>query len=390
MMIFQSVKMAFKSIWASKLRSFLTMLGIIIGVMSVIALVAIGQGATRRVTDQIQRLGSDLMTVNILGRGFSTAIDYEQAAQLADVEGVGSAAPVINQNATVKFQSRSASVNVTGATPDFLEVQNYELAAGRFIGPVDLDFRHRVAVLGADTAETLFGADDPVGAYMTINGNRFKVVGVLAPKGESTAGSSDEIVVVPITTGERVFRSAGVRTIYLKIENEQEADLVRARLESHLARLFRGDTSSFRIFSQQQLLETVNSVTGTLTLALGGIAAISLVVGGIGIMNIMLVSVTERTREIGIRKAIGAKKRHIMLQFLVESVVLSGLGGLLGIGAGVGAANAMSRTMGVDVAFSPDVMMLAFGFSMGIGVLFGLFPANKAANLNPIEALRYE
>jgi putative ABC transport system permease protein len=390
MMIIQSVKMAFKSIWASKLRSFLTMLGIIIGVMSVITLVAIGQGTAKKVTDQVQSLGSDLLTVNILGRGASTVIDYAQAEQLAEIEGVSRAAPVITQNATVKFGTESEDVNVTGTTRDYLDVQNYELAEGRFIGQVDLDYRLKAAVLGSDTAETLFGGDSAVGAYLSINGNRFKVVGVLAPKGESSAGSSDEIVIVPITTGERVFRSAGVRTIYLTVENEKEAEAVRERLENHLAKIFRGDTNSFRIFSQQELLETVTSISDTLTLALGGIAAISLVVGGIGIMNIMLVSVTERTREIGVRKAIGAKKRNILLQFLVESVVLSGLGGLIGIGAGIGVANAVSGTMSIDVVFSPDLMLLAFGFSMFIGVLFGLFPANKAANLNPIEALRFE
>jgi len=222
------------------------------------------------------------------------------------------------------------------------------------------------------------------------SGTRFKVVGVLNPKGESAAGSGDEIVLVPITTGERVFRAAGVRTVYLTVDNEREALTVKGRVEAHLAGLFRGNTNSYRVFSQQELLETVTSIADTLSLALGGIAAISLIVGGIGIMNIMLVSVTERTREIGIRKALGAKRRDILLQFLVEAVVLSGLGGLVGIGAGVGTALLMSRTMGVNVVFSPSVILLAFGFSMAIGVLFGLFPANKAAGLKPIEALRYE
>jgi putative ABC transport system permease protein len=389
-MIFQSVKMAFKSILANKMRSLLTMLGIIIGVASVIALVAIGQGTTRRVTEQVQGLGSNLLTVNIAGRGPSTSLDYGQAMRLADVEGVDLAAPVVSQNATVKFGGASENVNVTGTNRDFLGVRRYEMAEGRFIGDVDLTFRHRVAVLGAETAASLFGDESPLGQTVTINGNRFKVVGVLAAKGESSAGSSDEIVIIPITTGERMFRTGGVRTIYLTVENEREASVVRGRVEQELAGMFRGNTNSYRVFSQQELLETVSSVSDSLALMLGGIAAISLVVGGIGIMNIMLVSVTERTREIGVRKAIGAKRRHILLQFLIEAVVLSGLGGLFGIGAGIGAALGAKRAAGMDVVFSTDIMLLAFGFSMAIGIVFGLFPANKAARLNPIEALRFE
>jgi len=389
-MIVQSVKMAFKSILANKMRSLLTMLGIIIGVASVIALVAIGQGTTKRVTEQVQGLGANLLTVNIFGRGPSTALDYEQAMRLAEVEGVELAAPAVTQNATVKFGTTSESVNVTGTNRAFLDVQHYEMAEGRFIGDVDLDFRHRVAVLGSETAAALFGDENPVGQTVSINGSRFKVVGVLAEKGESSAGSRDEIVIVPITTGERMFRTGGVRTIYLTVEDEREATAVRERVENELAGMFRGNANSYRVFSQQELLETVSSISDSLALMLGGIAAISLVVGGIGIMNIMLVSVTERTREIGVRKAIGAKRRHILLQFLIEAVVLSSLGGVLGIGAGVGAALGASRAAGMDVVFSTDVMLLAFGFSMAIGVLFGLFPANKAAKLNPIEALRFE
>ena len=379
-MIVQSVKMAFKSILANKMRSLLTMLGIIIGVASVIALVAIGQGTTKRVTEQVQGLGANLLTVNIFGQGPSTALDYEQAMRLAEVEGVELAAPAVTQNATVKFGTTSESVNVTGTNRAFLDVQHYEMAEGRFIGDVDLDFRHRVAVLGSETAAALFGDENPVGQTVSINGSRFKVVGVLAEKGESSAGSRDEIVIVPITTGERMFRTGGVRTIYLTVEDEREATAVRERVENELAGMFRGNANSYRVFSQQELLETVSSISDSLALMLGGI----------GIMNIMLVSVTERTREIGVRKAIGAKRRHILLQFLIEAVVLSSLGGVLGIGAGVGAALGASRAAGMDVVFSTDVMLLAFGFSMAIGVLFGLFPANKAAKLNPIEALRFE
>ena len=386
----QGVKMAFKSILSNKLRSLLTMLGIIIGVTAVIALVALGQGTTKQVTDQVRGLGSNLLTVNIFGRGTSTTIDYKRAEQFAEIDGIAAVAPVNSQNASVKYGTDSVNVNVVGTNMNYLSVQNYELAAGRFIAQIDLDVYQKVAVIGSETASELFGSENPVGQYVLINGNRFKVVGLLAPKGESAQGSSDEIVIVPISTAERVFRSPGVRTVYALVEEENLVNAVTAELENELSRIFRGNTNSYRVFSQQEILETISSISDTLTLALGGIAAISLVVGGIGIMNIMLVSVTERTREIGIRKAIGAKRRDILFQFLVEAVVLSGLGGLIGIAAGIGVAQLVSRTAGVDVVFSADVILLAFGFSVAIGVLFGLFPANKAAKLKPIEALRYE
>ena len=390
MNVSQGVKMAIKSIMANKLRSLLTMLGIIIGVMAVIALVALGQGTTKQVTEQVQGLGSNLLTVNILGRGSATTIDYKEAEAFVELDGISKVAPVTSQNASVKYGTDSVQVNVVGTNSLYAEVQKYEVGAGRFIGSIDLDFYQKVAVLGADTAEELFGREESVGQYILINGNRHKVVGVLASKGESTMGSSDEIVIVPITTAERVFRSVGVRTVYAEIESEDMVDMAKTMLESTLSKKFRGNTDSYRVFSQQDILETVSSVSDTLTLALGGIAAISLLVGGIGIMNIMLVSVTERTKEIGIRKAIGAKKRDILLQFLIEAIVLSGFGGLLGIASGIGVAQMVSGALSMDVVYSMPIIWMAFGFSVAIGVLFGMFPANKAAKLKPIDALRFE
>jgi putative ABC transport system permease protein len=386
----QGIKMAFSSIWANKMRSMLTMLGIIIGVTAVIALVALGQGTTKQVTEQVQGLGSTLLTVTITGRGTATALDYNDAIMMTDIEGISSAAPVNTQNATVKFGRDSVSVNIIGTNSSYLDVQSYALASGRFIGQIDLDLKQKVAVIGSATAEELFGLDDPVGQYVLINGIRHKIVGLLAEKGDSSAGSNDELVIVPLTTAERVFRSLGVRTIYVQVDSEEQMDSVSSRLEQELASHFRGNTNSYRLFSQQDLLATVTSVSDTLTVALGGIAAISLIVGGIGIMNIMLVSVTERTREIGIRKAIGARKRDILLQFLIEAIVLSGSGGLLGIAFGYGVSQLVSRTMNMDVVYSLDVTLLAVGFSIAIGVLFGIFPANKAARLKPIEALRFD
>ena len=391
MNVLQGMRMALKSILGNKMRSLLTMLGIIIGVAAVIALVSIGQGTTKQITDQIQGLGTNLLTVNILGRGTSTTLSYEQAIAFAEQEAVKAVAPVNSSNASVKYKSNSISnVSIVGTNAEYLSVQDYTLAAGRFLGQIDLDYRQKVAIIGSDTATELFGEEDPIGAYILITGNRFKVVGLLESKGSSTTGSSDEIIMIPLTTAERQFQSKGVRTVYIQVEAPDQIDGVMAELELDLASIFRGNTNSYRIYNQEDLLETVSSVSNTLALALGGIAAISLVVGGIGIMNIMLVSVTERTREIGIRKAIGAKRRDILFQFLIEAIVLSGLGGVIGIATGLGIAQSVSKFADMDVVYSNSIILLAFSFSVCIGIVFGLFPANKAAKLKPIEALRFE
>ncbi|WP_311547868.1 ABC transporter permease [Paenibacillus baekrokdamisoli] len=388
--ISQAFRMAFKSILANKMRSLLTMLGIIIGVAAVIALVGVGQGTTKNVTDQVQSLGTNLLTINITGRGSKTTVDYKEAKDITAKNDIQYSAPMNSSNATVKNGTQSVSVNVVGSTADYLDVKDYKLAAGRFVSQIDLDYYQKIAVLGSTTATDLFGTLDPVGQSFLINGVRYKVVGVLATKGSSLTGSNDEVVVIPITSAERLFKSKGVKTISVQVASSDKMTAVTAELEAALSAKFRGNTNSYRVFNQQDLLDSFSSISDTLSLALGGVAAISLLVGGIGIMNIMLVSVTERTREIGIRKAIGAKKRDILTQFLIEAIALSGLGGLLGVGIGIGTAQILSKAMGMTVVLSMPIMGLAFGFSVFIGVVFGLFPANKASNLRPIEALRFE
>lgn len=388
--LIQGIKMAMKSILGNKMRSLLTMLGIIIGVSAVIALVAIGQGATKQVTEQVQGLGSNLLTVNILGRGDTSTLSYDDATTFAEIEGVQYSVPYNSNNSTVKYGLQSESVGVVGTNADYASARGYELASGRFIAQIDLDFRQKIAVLGSETANTLFGGADPIGEYVQLNGTRYKVVGLLAEKGSTSMGSNDEIVIIPLTTAERQFQSKGVRSVYVQVESADRIDAAAAELETRLAAIFRGNTNSYRVFNQQDVLDSVASISNTLSLALGGIAGISLLVGGIGIMNIMLVSVTERTREIGIRKAIGAKKRDILTQFLIEAIVLSGFGGLIGIGAGVGVGMLASNWFAMDVVFSAPIVALAFGFSVAIGVAFGLFPANKAASLRPIDALRFD
>jgi len=387
----QAFKMAIKSILSNKLRSLLTMLGIIIGVTAVIALVALGQGATKSVTEQVQSLGTNLLTVNIMGRGTTSTMKASDATALGEnINGIKYIAPVTTSNANVKHGTTSTSVSVIGTNADYAMIKDYIVASGRFLAQIDLDVYQKIAVLGSTTATDLFGFADPLGEYVLIQGTRYKVVGVLEEKGSSAMGSNDEVVLIPETSAERLFKSKGVRTIYVQSETAEQTDSVVTGLGKELSEHFRGNTDSYRVFNQSDALSALSSVSATLTLALAGIAGISLLVGGIGIMNIMLVSVTERTREIGIRKAIGAKKRDILTQFLIESMMLSGLGGVLGIGIGIGAAKGASSAFGMDIEFSVNIILISFFFSVAIGVLFGMFPANKAAKLKPIDALRSE
>ncbi|WP_227766094.1 ABC transporter permease [Zhaonella formicivorans] len=383
----QAVRLALAAIYANKLRSFLTMLGVIIGVFSVVALVSIGQGATSQVTEQVQGMGSNLVTLNIRGRGAVSSITYDEAMELADRPGVSAVAPVVNGQVTVKYGNTSYDTSLEGTTPDYTSVRNHPVEQGRFLTFTDVENRQKVAVVGTDVVKELFSGTNPLGQEIRINGSAFTVIGVLQQKGGSMGGSNDDKVIIPISTAQRLLRNAGVRTVYIQAQSPEEVDRVVAVLEATMQRRFR-DEEAYRVFNQAEMLETVGEVTGTLTLMLGGIAGISLLVGGIGIMNIMLVSVTERTREIGICKALGAKKRDIMLQFLVEAIVISATGGGLGLALGYGLTRLISKFAQLTTVFSPQVIAVAFGFSLLVGVFFGIYPANKAANLSPIEALR--
>ncbi|NLZ53852.1 MAG: FtsX-like permease family protein [Thermoanaerobacteraceae bacterium] len=391
--ILQTVKIAFRGILDNKMRSFLTMLGIIIGVTSVIALVSIGQGATAKVTEQIQSLGSNLLTVNIMGRGANTTLRYDEAMEFANSPNISAVAPVITGNITVKHANNNSNVQVQGTNGDFLTVRNYQLSKGRFIAPTDVNMRQKVAVIGSQIAEDLFGLVDPVGQEIKMGGQTFKVIGILE-SANSMMGSNEEEIYIPITVAERLLQNRGVRGIYIQASSQDTVTLATNEISLKLSRIFKdnpdSDFQSFRIFDQTQMLDTVNQATGTLTMMLGGIAAISLLVGGIGIMNIMLVSVTERTREIGIRKALGARKRDVMSQFLIESLVISGIGGVIGIITGFLLSRGIAELMDIGVKTTYSVTAIAFGFSMLVGVFFGIYPANKASNLKPIEALRHE
>ncbi len=388
----QAYKMAVKSIRSNKVRSFLTMLGVIIGVGSVIAAVGFAQGSTKSITDTIQGMGTNLIQISITGRNSNRNVTYEDLAAFAaeNSEEITAVAPQVNAAMTVKHGTKNTETSINGTSPEYETIRNVHVQAGRFLLQLDVDYMQKVAVLGTAVVNELFEDADPIGQSVKINGQVFKVVGILEEKENGQTDSQDDQVIIPVTVAQRLGRATVIRNFAVQAATPEAVDSVMSKLNSFLEKIYK-DTSTFRVFNQAQMLSTLNNVTGTMTVVLAGIAAISLIVGGIGIMNIMLVSVTERTREIGIRKAIGAKKRNIMVQFLIEAVIVTGIGGLLGVAVGVSVIRFVIGIMDiVPEVYSIPWILLSFGISLIIGVLFGLFPAYKAASMNPIEALRAE
>jgi putative ABC transport system permease protein len=403
------LRAAFSALTLHKLRSSLTMLGVVIGVGAVIALVAVGEGAQAQVVSQFQSLGSNLLTATArTSFGFQRGGLRQSTRQLtlADMEairGLASSvrliAPDFASNATVTFGGKTTSTNITGVTVEYSAVRNWSISRGRFITAEDNDNLATVVVLGQTTVKNLFGSTqaNPVGEIIRIDRQNYEVVGVLKPKGQSGPQNQDDVIFMPLRTAQLKFGGAGttrVRSISLQVRSAAEMDVAQAQVTAILRTLHdlpAGAQNDFIIQNQADLLESVAQTSGTFTTLLGSIAAISLLVGGIGIMNIMLVSVTERTREVGLRKAVGAKNRDILVQFLVEAVTLSVLGGLIGVAAGIGAAQLITPLLGGTRALvTPQSVALALTVSLGIGIFFGLYPANRAARLNPIDALRYE
>lgn len=385
----QSVKMAMRSIKGNKLRAFLTMLGIIIGVASVIVLVSIGQGSSQAVANQINSLGTNLLTVNMMGSD-TMKFTEQDVAKFQKIDGIKEMSPVVSGRVTVKNGTASTQVSLTGTNSSYQQVRDMKVSEGRFLSDMDVEYRQKVIVLGANTAQNLFGFENPIGKDVQVNGGSFKIVGVLASKGGSMGQSGDDVIIMPLSTAQRVVKNTNIQTLYVQVKSEEQLNTVMAQIQNKLAVMFPNKQDNYSVFNQKDLVDTMSSVTDTMTMMLGGIACISLLVGGIGIMNIMLVSVSERTKEIGIRKAIGAKRRDILVQFLIEAVVLSSLGGLIGMGIGLFVAKVLSMATGMTIAYSLPVTLLSFLFSLLVGVGFGVFPANKASKLHPIQALRYE
>lgn len=389
--ISQSIKMSIKSIAGNKGRSALTMLGIVIGVASVILLTGIGGGATKAITDALSEMGTKLITVTVNSRNSSRSIAEADIAEFVEdnPELVSTYSPYISGNMQVKYGNNNFSTTLDGIDANYQEVQNVDLSAGRFFNESDIERRANIAIVGTYIQAELFGGMNPVGETIRLNGKQFTVVGVYEEKGDSTEYSADNKVTIPYTTAMRFLKNKRISTYYLLAASETVVEQAVEETQRFIQKEL-GSEYGFRVSSVSEMLDTMNEMTGTMTAMLAGIAAISLVVGGIGIMNIMTVSVSERTREIGIRKAIGARTTDILLQFLIESIILSGMGGIVGIGVGLGLGALVAKVAAMEVVMQTNMVLLSFGFSIFIGIFFGIMPARKAAKLHPIDALRSE
>ena len=394
-MIYQSFKMAVKAIAGNKMRSFLTILGVVIGVVAIVVLVSIGQGANSSVVESIEGMGTNLITANINARRMNP-IDLDSLNELAQNEAISYVAPIASVSGTVKAGTTTYDDGVAqGTTPGYESIRNWTVAEGRFLQQPDIDNRSFVAVIGSEAATEMYGTTHAVGETFSLNGYTITVVGVLEAVGSSASGSNDNQILIPFTLAQRLSNQTSISSFYVSAASSSQVEQAQAAVESYLEKAFENyNTRSFgtqySVFNQTEMLSTLNETTNTLTLMLGGIAAISLLVGGIGIMNIMLVSVSERTREIGIRKAIGAARGNILTQFLIESLVVSLMGGLLGLAISVVAVKALAPVLQMTLTIPVNVAWMAIGFSVFIGVVFGMYPANKASKLRPIQALHYE
>jgi len=403
MLLGEIIRVAFGAIAANKMRSFLTMLGIIIGIAAVITMVSLGEGAQRDVQLRLQSMGTNVLTVRPgqamfggVDRGDARLTARDAVALMEEPRYISNVAPEMERRQQVVFGARNANLSIMGTWSSFFDVHNHAVEYGRTFTEGEERGRRTLAVLGARAGERLGVEFTPalIGERIRIRGIPFEVIGVLAEKGQQGWQNPDEVIYIPLATAQfRVFGTEFVRAISVQVVNERSMDPALAEIDRILRREHRlrpGQPSDFNVRDQASLLTTFEETTRTFTFLLAGIAAISLLVGGIGIMNIMLVSVTERTREIGIRKALGAKKRDILSQFLLESLTLCVAGGALGCALGIGGALMVQNMAGWNIAISPMAVGMAFGFSAAVGIFFGMWPARRAALLDPIVSLRYE
>jgi len=399
-----SILMALHGLGANKMRSMLTMLGVIIGVGAVIIAIAIGQGSREAVAQSLQALGTNVLTVRAgrqqrggvgMGSGSVVTMKPQDAdAILRECPSVIRVSPQVQENAQVKYEAQNDNIAINGQGQDYPEISNHKIQQGRFFTEDEVKSQRRVAVLGSETWETLFEGRPAVGRPIRIAGHRFEVIGVFQSKGGMGWRNPDEGVYIPYTTAmRRLFGRDSVQSITAQarsatLMNRAQVEMERVLRNRH--NITEGAENDFRVFNQGDLMEAQDEQQGTFAALITYLAIVSLVVGGVGIMNIMLVSVTERTREIGVRKAIGAKRHHILTQFLLEALFLSLIGGLLGVAFGIGGARLVGQTNDWTIVIAPATVLLAFSFSAVVGAFFGFYPAWKASRLNPIEALRYE
>ena len=398
MKFWESFQLALANIRGSKMRSFLTMLGIIIGVSAVIVIVGLGNGMQRYMEDSFAEMGTNTLTVNIMGRGSSRSVSEEQMYEMVveNRDYLESISPTVTMNGSVKIGSETASsTSVSGVSEDFFSMKGYEVSQGRGLQYVDVADRKKVCVIGSYLNQAYFGGM-AVGEKIKIGENQFTIVGVMAQEADTMEeGGTDDCVFVPYSTAARFSFTGTIGSYLITVVDEDQAETCVTIVEDELYDVFEDD-SAYTVVSMAEMLDTMNSMINVLITILAAIAAISLVVGGIGIMNIMLVSVTERTKEIGIRKALGAKERYILRQFVIEAAVTSAIGGIIGIIVGYALSSVATTIIAVlletAMTVSPSIgsVLLAFGISAGIGIIFGYLPAKKAANLNPIDALRYD
>lgn len=405
MLFSESFRMALTSLMANKLRSLLTMLGIIIGVGAVIAMVSVGMGVKSNVQNSIASLGSNMLIVSpgAANRGGPRgAAGSMQTLKYADAEAIKEkiknidyVSPTVNGSYQVVNGNLNWNTSVQGVTPEFMAIRSLVVSTGSFITESDMEKRQRVAVIGATVAENLFENENPVGKNIRVNNQPFKIIGIIESKGQSSMGQDqDDVVYIPITTAqERMLGITYIQSINIQVSSQDKMEQVQEEIEVLLRQrhhILSGKEDDFHVRNLTSLMETMSQTTSMITLLLGSIAGISLIVGGIGIMNIMMVSVTERTREIGIRKALGATFKNIMMQFLIESVVIGVIGGIIGIGFGCAASVLIAKFGDFNTVITMFPILLSFSFSVGIGLFFGIYPARKAAKLDPIDALRYE
>jgi len=397
--LLEALRTSFESLMANKSRSILTMLGVIIGVAAVLIVVAIGEGLKTDTLNRIRSMGANLIMVfpgGGGGHGRSTRpgrLTEEDFNELeSQVKHISALAPVVQTGGNAKYRNLTHSTTIVGTNSDWTHALSFEIAHGRFLAPSEERARSRVAVIGQEVADELFYGRPLLGEFIRINGVPFEVIGILETKGGGWGNPDDQIIIPMSTARQRLVGSANLSRIYASAASETEVPEAIESIKTILRQLHRVTemTEDFRIRDQSEFLTTISETTGQITMFVGGIALVSLLVGGVGIMNIMLVSVAERTREIGIRKAVGARRVDIMSQFLIESVLLSIIGGLIGIGVGLLGSSLLGDTLGWETVVPMWSILVSFGFAAVVGVSFGFYPAQKAAKLDPIECLRYE